>query len=232
MRKLFLYLTICMISALNLHTAPGFKLLDLTGEDDYHWGDKYPQESILNHKFRLVNTGQDTLNILDLHPGCSCVSASINNYNIAPNDTAILSASLNTIGYKGYIQKLVTIKSNDPNTSEFYLLLKANIIYPVTFSPNEYFFFPALELNKSQTSTIEITNTTDSTITILDINISTADVKINLNPKDTIAAKSSIKLNATVMPSENKPFFATISFRTDCKQDPVFRVFVKGNIKK
>lgn len=232
MKKVFFILLWGFAVINSCFSTPNFKITGLTGEDFYNFGNRYPKETMLRNSFNILNTGNDTLNILDIHPGCSCVSGSISKYSIAPGDTAVFNASFNTRGYKGYTQKVITIKTNDPNTPEFYLLLQVTMIYPLTFSPNEYFFFGDLAVNKPSSSAISIKNTTAKPIKILDIKIDNADVKITANPGDIINPNDSIELKATVTPSNDKPFFSTISFKTDCEEDPIFRVFVKGVFKK
>lgn len=66
----------------------------------------------LEHIFNVYNTGQDTLNILEMRPSCPCITASLNHHKIAPHDSAQIHVFYHTATKMGYDEKELWVKGD------------------------------------------------------------------------------------------------------------------------
>ena len=79
----------------------------------------------LNVMYRLVNTGKDSLYILDINPDCTCTDFRISSYSAAPEDTVELKLVIDTNNKFGKNLIHVVIQSN---TEEKYDMIKLQFI--------------------------------------------------------------------------------------------------------
>ena len=79
------------------------------------------------HKFIITNKGTEDLIIERVWTSCGCVQASIFDNRILPGKSADLQAIFNTAGYIGILEKIIYIKSNDPEVPEKKIKVKVEI---------------------------------------------------------------------------------------------------------
>lgn len=222
-----IYIAPSLVDA-KIKVAPQIKILNLDSAMTYSWGTVSPKQTTLNTQLPIINLGTDTLHIKSVKPACGCTSAPLDKYSIAPGDTSILSISLRTTGYKGNVLKGIAIESDDPTDPELYFFIQANIVYPISFEPNEYLVFLNSVPNKIYNQKLVLKNTTDKDITITDISASSGEITYNLSVGTKISARSSVELRVNFKPTSAQNFHGTINFKTDCQDDDLFRVYIKG----
>lgn len=208
--------------------APRIKILNLDNSLTYSWGTVSPKQTTLRAKLPIINIGIDTLHIKAVKPACGCTSAPLDKYAIAPGDTSILSVSLKTSGYKGNVNKAIVIESNDAIEPDYYIFIQANILYPISIEPNEYLVFLNSAPHKVQNQKLILRNTTDKDITITDVSASSGEIAYNLSAGTIIKAKATAELSVTFNPISDKAFHGMLNFKTDCPDDDLFRVYIKG----
>lgn len=211
-----------------LLAAPQIKILNLDNSLTYSWGTVSPKQTVLRVQLPIINIGTDTLHIKAVKPACGCTSAPLDKYAIAPGDTSILSVSLKTSGYKGKVNKAIMIESDDTIEPEYYIFIQANIVYPISFEPNEYIIFLNSEPHKVQNQKLILRNTTDKDIIITDVSASSGEITYNLSAGTIIKAKATTELAVTFNPISETTFHGTINFKTDCPDDDLFRIYIKG----
>ena len=79
------------------------------------------------HKFIITNKGTEDLIIERVWASCECVQASISTTRILPGKSAEIKATFNTVGYEGKLEKLIYIKSNDPEELEKKIIVKIDV---------------------------------------------------------------------------------------------------------
>jgi len=79
------------------------------------------------HKFMVTNKGSEDLLIERVWTSCGCVQALISTNRILPGKSAELRAIFNTVGYEGKLEKLIYIKSNDPEEPEKRIRIKVDV---------------------------------------------------------------------------------------------------------
>ena len=64
-------------------------------------------------RFKIRNTGDRTLQITGVHPGCHCVTAEIAEPFLAPGATTELMGTFNGTSYEGWIEESILLRTND-----------------------------------------------------------------------------------------------------------------------
>ena len=95
-------------------------------EEEWDFGLVKPEEKPI-HVFTIKNEGNEDLIIERVWASCGCVQASISPNRILPGKSAELKATFNTVGYEGKLEKIIYIKSNDPEVSEKKIKVKVDI---------------------------------------------------------------------------------------------------------
>ena len=95
-------------------------------EEEWDFGLVKPEEKPV-HKFIITNKGNKNLIIERVRSSCGCVQTSISDTRILPGKSTELKATFNTVGYEGKLEKLIYIKSNDPEEPEKKIKVKVDI---------------------------------------------------------------------------------------------------------
>ncbi|HZP83915.1 MAG TPA: DUF1573 domain-containing protein [Chthonomonadaceae bacterium] len=117
--------------------------------------------------FKIRNTGDAPLEIT-AKPNCGCTVA---NYDkvIAPGREGKIEADINTASFRGPIQKLIELTTNDPNRPKTSLRLVATVQSAITVLPGEVITVPLrdtaptvreLEVRTSEKQPVEVTQVT------------------------------------------------------------------------
>jgi len=88
----------------------------------------------LPHTFLISNKGNEPLNITSVRTSCGCTVAKFDSV-IAPGKTGNVTAEFNTNGFTGQQEKIITVHSNDPDSSRIQLMLKTFIKSALDVSP-------------------------------------------------------------------------------------------------
>jgi len=108
----------------------------------------------LQHKFIVTNKGTEDLIIERVWVSCECIKTSIFTTHILPGKSAELNAIFNTAGYVGMLEKIIYIKSNDPEVPEKKIKVKVDVEYQLKPKINT----PATEWNMGLISQGDILN--------------------------------------------------------------------------
>jgi len=106
------------------------------------------------HKFIITNKGNEDLIIERVWASCGCVQVSIFDNRILPGKSADLQAIFNTAGYVGMLEKIIYIKSNDPEEPEKKIKVKVDVEHQFKPKINT----PATEWNMGLISQGDILN--------------------------------------------------------------------------
>jgi len=140
-------------------------------EDSWYYGEVTPDERP-THDFILKNDGGGKLIIESVYSSCPCVSLDLTEKEIPAGEEGLLKTIFDPTGYEGEITKILTIKSNDPESPEKKIEAKITVLRV----PN-----PDIELSKQtfdlgtfsreETPTIQFTisNTGDAELIIEEI---------------------------------------------------------------
>ncbi|MDR2693879.1 MAG: DUF1573 domain-containing protein [Chitinispirillales bacterium] len=105
--------------------APEIKVEKMTYD-----GGKVAAGSILKANFKLTNTGNETLKISSVRPGCGCTVVSFDSV-IAPGKSGFIKPEVNLKGFSpGQNSRGVTVNSNAANTPALHLTIEFNVAAP------------------------------------------------------------------------------------------------------
>ena len=125
----------------------------LISEEEWDFGKVKPGTQP-QHKFIITNKGTEDLLIERVWTSCGCVKASIFTTRILPGKSADLQAIFNTAGYVGILEKIIYIKSNDPEEPEKKIKVKVDVEHQFKPKINT----PATEWNMGLISQGDILN--------------------------------------------------------------------------
>ena len=208
--------------------------LEIENGGRYDWGKVKAKDSPIKAKLKLFNTGNDTLRIKEVKPGCGCTTAPLDKKNIEPGGFATLDISLSITSYSGSVSKIINVESNDPSGNppgKQIISLIADVFRPLIFFPNQYLNFGAMKVGQESSAKLVINNKTDKPIKIVKIDFSPANLKFSLKEGDVIPAMGDHTLEAKIIPQVAGPFSARITFNTDSPEAESVTVSGSGRIE-
>ncbi len=99
-------------------------------EATFNFG-KVPQHVKISKTYWVKSTGDDTLRILTIVPGCGCTQIPMNDSVLAPGDSASFEVQFSTQSYRGFVTKKPYITTN-AGPDNVYLEFNAEIIVDST----------------------------------------------------------------------------------------------------
>ena len=214
-------LTLCLFLAASACAWAQPKLEIQTG-DKYNWGDVHKSDDPLEARIPLKNVGDETLIVRNVRTSCSCTVAPLDKDTLAPNETTYMTVKLDIRGKMGKIEKSISISTNNPVLPVSYLTVGANIIVPIAVTP-AYFRFPELAVGQKSTSTVELTNTTDEAIIIVDA-IPNSPVELDLKTPLVLGPGERVLVNATILPEKEGPLRLNLSVKTSNPEQPFVEI--------
>ena len=137
----------------NLSSKSGRSPQITISEEEWDFGLVKPEEKP-THVFTIRNEGNEDLIIERVRVSCGCVQTSISTNRILPGKSAELKVIFDTMGYEGKLEKLIYIKSNDPEEPEKKIKVKVDIEHQFKPKINT----PATEWNMGLVSQGDILN--------------------------------------------------------------------------
>ena len=106
----------------------------------YDFG-KTSQVATVSGVFKFSNAGDGILKVESLKPSCGCTVAELKPDTLPPGETGELAFTLHLGQVKAQFDKRIMVKSNDPQTPEVSLSIKADYtplydLNPMTLAPN------------------------------------------------------------------------------------------------
>ncbi len=102
------------------------------------------QGATLDVKFKLVNQGQETLEVRAVRPTCGCTVAEFDK-TIPAGGEGFITAHLDTTDFSGPISKSILVMTNDPEEPTARLVIKTDVRPYVEVLPRPLVRFNALE---------------------------------------------------------------------------------------
>jgi hypothetical protein len=93
-----------------------------------------PKGEKIVHDFMIRNEGDAPLEITEVQPACGCTVADFDK-TIAPGQTGKVHAVVDTVTFNGAIAKGVTVYTNDPDTPQIELTVRAKVEPYISVKP-------------------------------------------------------------------------------------------------
>lgn len=129
----FSFIIILSLLSSHIHSSPKIEV-DST---HFHFGTVYEDETVkVKHDFRIRNTGDDTLKIQRVKPGCGCTVVEFDSI-IPPGQAGKVTQEVNIKGMNHKdVTKSIIVTSNAGNAPELRLALGVTIFHHVRVSTN------------------------------------------------------------------------------------------------
>ncbi|NLI83085.1 MAG: DUF1573 domain-containing protein [Deltaproteobacteria bacterium] len=105
--------------------------------------------SVVTHEFTVRNTGKSPLQIHKVSPDCGCTLASFDPA-VLPGGEGKVILNLNLTGYKGNVQKVTTVYSNDPASPRGSLIMRGKVRTLIEVSPASHISFRGMAQQQSE----------------------------------------------------------------------------------
>lgn len=204
--------------------------MEIVGGNTYNWGNVNAKQTPLQATVKIVNKGNEVLNVTGVKPGCGCTAAPIDKDKLSPGDTATVKVSLNVGASSGDLTKSITITSNDPTASTVIYSLKANIIRAVQILPSQYFVFTGMTPGQKSSANVSIKNNSDKEITLSDFE-ATNGLTIDWKQNKTLKAGEQAQVTATYIPEKAGYFNSTVKMKTTHPDFPTLEIMAYGNVE-
>lgn len=171
---IFIFLLLFSLSLAQKKTPIGPKIFLPEKEWDFGY---IPQNAVVSHFFLIKNTGDDTLQIIKVRPGCACTYAPLKKEFLAPKDSTSLEVIFSSRNYQGSKTLMVAIFSSD--TSNF---------SDINFTANIENEFPLFQVEPPQVKfdSLKVEKNGSKKVTIMNKSTSTLNLVVTEKPKDFI----------------------------------------------
>jgi hypothetical protein len=96
---------------------------------------KVVQNAVVTHGFWVRSTGDDTLRITKIDPGCGCTQVPLRDSSIAPGDSVLLKIILDTKRFTGFVGKRPSFTTNAGDTVIGVKIYAEMVLIPDSTSP-------------------------------------------------------------------------------------------------
>ncbi len=180
----------------------------------------------VEYSYIFTNTGAETLQVLEVKPGCGCTTAGTWDKEVPAGKTGRIPVQFNSAGFSGAVHKTVTVTFNDPAQSNVVLQLTGKVWTPVEVNPPSVFFQYAEEGTNSESRTIRIVNNEKEPLALEPPQWTNANFRVALKTVKE-GREFSIEV-ATVPPMAEGTVNVPLSFKTSSKELPVINIPVTG----
>jgi hypothetical protein len=120
----------------------------------------------VKHVFYFTNTGDATLELSNVRPGCGCTTTGEWTKKVEPGQTGSIPIQVATVNFNGPVVKTVTVDSNDKAQPSTVLQIKGTIWKPVEVNPQMAYFNVVADTPGGAQSIVRIINNTDEPMTL------------------------------------------------------------------
>lgn len=89
----------------------------------------------VTHVFHFRNVEDEVLRIEKVRTSCGCTGALVSEKDAAPGGTGEIEARFRTRGYRGPVQKSLTVESSDPRSKQVRLTIRRKVLSEFTIEP-------------------------------------------------------------------------------------------------
>ncbi|MDZ4723343.1 MAG: DUF1573 domain-containing protein [candidate division Zixibacteria bacterium] len=228
-RTLILAALVLIISSADLFSAP--KLTMPETEFDFGY---VPQNSKISHVFWLHSTGDDSLKITKVMPGCGCTQAPLDKDILAAGDSTRLNIIFDTRTYTNAVVKRPQIETNEGTPNTFVqisstVLSNPDSTFPVIIKPYKLDISQSGEKVRDQI-TFKITNASKNNLELTLVSGLEDIAQVTL-PKSVAAGQSAegvVKLNTGTL---DDSFERSLTFQVNDEQKSRFTIPIKRTLR-
>lgn len=107
------WMTAVAVAVLSSVVARAAPRLEMEPET-YEWGRQEENKGLYEFRFVLRNTGDASLHITKVRPGCGCTKVDLKQETLAPGESTEMTGTLKTAGSEGKMSKSIAMTTDDP----------------------------------------------------------------------------------------------------------------------
>ena len=175
-------------------------------------------------KIVLSNTGNDTLRIYSVQPSCGCTTVRQPKGILLPFESDVAEVEFNSTGYRGKVEKHITIITNDPLSQNVFVKLIADVKEEIECtSHSSLIWLGNIILGKTFVQETSIKNISDHKIKIKNFTTSSPAINVKLekkmlNPDDTLDVQVTVKPDKLGYGNDH------FTIETDSKNQPLIEI--------
>jgi hypothetical protein len=176
---------------------------------------------LVPYTFVFTNSGDQTLEVTNVHPACGCTTASDWTKRVEPGQTGTIPIQFNSTEFNGPVEKTVEVRSTDKSHSLVTLSVKGTVWRAIEVTPQFVFLNYSTEAATNPWTTVSIVNNLDIPLTVYppEWNSRVMDVELKTNEPG-----HSFELIVAVKPPLQRNANAQITLKTSSTNMPEIRL--------
>ncbi len=199
--------------------APGPRMAFLTNTYDFG---KVNMGQQVNYTFVVSNSGDQTLVISNVRPGCHCTTAKDWTHQVEPGHTGNVFIKFDSGGINGSVTRTITVTSNAKDQPIQTLYLRGTVWREIDINPQTAYMMVPPDATEPVSNVVHIVNRGQTPITLSSPTSATPTFKAQL--KTTVPGKEFELTVVTVPPLPSGNSVGTISIKTSSTNVPVLNV--------
>jgi hypothetical protein len=190
------------------------------------------EDQPIEGKIQFVNGGSVPIEIERIYASCGCTTTQVKKMRYNSGDTAAISFSVRTRGFRGIIRKSITIYFKEPAGKELDYTIQATVHQELEITP-AFVNFQSVRLNPDTllTEFVRIRNNTDKPIQLKNLFTDNDLVTVMAQPK-IIPSGQTAEVRVSLRPSKTAIRDIEISIETDNSRKPIIIIPVFLFIEK
>lgn len=161
-------------------------------------------------EFEFVNAGKSVLTIEDVKTSCGCTTATPEKREYQPGEKGVIPVTFDSSRFANKITKTITVMSNDPENSKYYLKILGNVESEIEAKPTLVSLYNVkredtereIEISSNKLAKLEVSDITSDLdfVTVKTQAVDDKNVKLLINimgskaPKTTTTFRGEVKL--------------------------------------
>jgi hypothetical protein len=166
----------------------------------------------VTRELRIANEGSDTLRITNVSGSCGCTGTLLSNSNIPPGGDGLLKITFDPAKFKGKVEKVVSMKTNDPADANPHITFTATIAQILEFDVSHVVITTAVD--SEATAVVAVRNVSDVPIRIPAVRALPADLAVAISP-GLLQPGESAELRCSARPGKAGIIKGDIAISTD-----------------
>ena len=192
----------------------------------YDFGTTSPVDSVTG-TFTFSNAGDGELKVQKAVPSCGCTVASVKPDVLKPGEKGELIFTVRLGGTRGHLEKHINVPSNDPQTSNVNLTIKADVVQVVEAIPTQVTVGDILH-GTTTNVTIQVRRNDGKKLSITNTETSNKSLKARVEPGDNDqTAKVVVAVEGDGTP---RRFAEQVKLFVDGAAQPVTSISVIGRV--
>lgn len=171
-------------------------------------------------KARIVirNIGTDSLKIATVTTSCGCTTAKRPKEYIRHGEQDVIEVEFNSTGFRGEIEKHVSIVTNDPTSETTEVTLVGNVIEELQPVGNaSVIWLGAVPIGKQVTQKVTFKNVSGKVMTLTGYTSSSPDISVSFGQR-TVMPADTIQMSFKVIPRKPDYVSEQVYIETDSKK--------------